>query len=194
MLSILLALALLAKGFGALQPPNPAVAGFTQGCEYKTQPCWFGIEPTVASWDEVIAALEKASFTVSKQMDKATGLTSIEGFNERSNCVVRFNYGGSQAGTGRIILDCPMRLGDYILIAGTPESIASCGSILHYNKGTIALITMTGGARSRALSPQTPINQLLMTRIEYTPPTQWKGYIPLWKYAQNDPYIQRSCS
>lgn len=189
-LAFVLTAALLAKGMGSLQPPNPALAGFTQGCENKPQPCWYGIEPTTASWDEVIAALEGAAFTVSERMDKTTGLTSIEGFHETSGCLARFNYGGSQAGRGRIILDCPMQLGDYILLAGTPETIASCGGILHYNKGTISLTTTADGS----LSPQTMVTQITLTQAQQKSPTAWMGYAPLWKYAEADTYIQKSCA
>ena len=194
MLAFLLVASLAAKGFGSLQPPHPILQGFTQGCEGKPQPCWYGIEPTTASWSEVIHNLKQAAFTVTERMDKVTGLTSIEGFNETSNCSVRFNYGGSQAGGGRIILDCPIQLGDYILIAGAPETIASCGGILHYNKGAISLVTVTNDSPSLALSPQTPVTQMRMTQVEKKPPTAWMGYAPLWKYAQADSYVYKSCA
>ncbi|MCA0456110.1 MAG: hypothetical protein LCI00_19180 [Chloroflexi bacterium] len=70
--------------------------------------------------------------------------------------------GGSQAGRGRISLDCPMPLGDYILLAGTPEMIAACGGILHYNKGTISLTTTTDDS----LSPQTLVTQITLTQVQ----------------------------
>lgn len=34
-----------ARALGTLQPPNPALAGFTEGCEGKPQPCWYGLVP-----------------------------------------------------------------------------------------------------------------------------------------------------
>jgi hypothetical protein len=36
---------LAARALGTTQPPNPALHGFMEGCEGKTQPCWYGIVP-----------------------------------------------------------------------------------------------------------------------------------------------------
>ena len=195
MIAFLLIANLIAKGIGSLQPPNPALQGFTQGCENKPQPCWYGIEPSsVMSLDEIIRNLEKATFVVTQHEDRVTALTSIEGFQRITNCTVYLNYVGPLADVGRITLDCPMMLGDYILMAGTPETIAACGGLLYFDKGTIKLMPITNQTRYWALSPYTSIKRMFVSLTEYNPPTIWIGYAPLWKYAQADIYLHKSCS
>jgi hypothetical protein len=34
-----------ARALGGTQPTHPALRGFTEGCEGKPQPCWYGIVP-----------------------------------------------------------------------------------------------------------------------------------------------------
>lgn len=58
-----------ARAFGTLQPPNPALAGFTEGCEGKPQPCWYGIVPGVTTEAEAISRLELRGFTLFKNTD-----------------------------------------------------------------------------------------------------------------------------
>jgi hypothetical protein len=38
---------LAAPAVGGTQPTHPALWGFTEGCEGKPQPCWYGIVPGV---------------------------------------------------------------------------------------------------------------------------------------------------
>src|SRR5690242_4609279 len=45
--------ALAARTLGASQPPNPALAAFTIGCEDQPQPCWFGVVPGKTTWMEI---------------------------------------------------------------------------------------------------------------------------------------------
>jgi hypothetical protein len=49
---ILLIFSIAAKAVGTLQPPNPALEGFTAGCEDKPFLCWYGIVPGVTSVEE----------------------------------------------------------------------------------------------------------------------------------------------
>jgi hypothetical protein len=48
----LLALNMAARTLGSTEPPNPALEGFTVGCEGKLQPCWYGIVPGVTTVEE----------------------------------------------------------------------------------------------------------------------------------------------
>lgn len=53
------AFSLVARTLGSTQPPNPALRGFTEGCEDKPQPCWYGIVPGVTKREYVITLLAK---------------------------------------------------------------------------------------------------------------------------------------
>jgi hypothetical protein len=46
---ILLTFNIAAMVIGSLQPPNPALRGFIEGCEDKPQPCWYGVVPGVTT-------------------------------------------------------------------------------------------------------------------------------------------------
>jgi hypothetical protein len=59
---IFLGLSLAARALGTTQPPNPALSGFTEGCEDKPQPCWYGIVPGVTNWEDSLPVIEAHGF------------------------------------------------------------------------------------------------------------------------------------
>jgi hypothetical protein len=65
--TIFLALSVTARALGETQPPNPALVGFTIGCEDKPQPCWYGIVPGVTKIVDVPAML--AQHQISAELD-----------------------------------------------------------------------------------------------------------------------------
>lgn len=56
-LALFLVGSIAAKAIGSLQPINPALRGFTEGCEDKPQPCWYGIVPGVTAANNVTEIL-----------------------------------------------------------------------------------------------------------------------------------------
>lgn len=52
-----------ARAIGTLQPPNPALAGFIEGCEGKPQPCWYGIVPGVTTDEDVTRIMLQQGYT-----------------------------------------------------------------------------------------------------------------------------------
>ncbi|MEO8612103.1 MAG: hypothetical protein ABI690_29670 [Chloroflexota bacterium] len=60
---IFLALTLAARALGTTQPPNPALRGFTEGCEDKPQPCWYGIMPGITTVREADHILKDMGYT-----------------------------------------------------------------------------------------------------------------------------------
>jgi hypothetical protein len=59
---IFLALFLIARALGTTQPPNPALNGFTEGCEDKPQPCWYGIVPGMTTEEEANLILQSLAY------------------------------------------------------------------------------------------------------------------------------------
>jgi hypothetical protein len=57
LVAMLMTLSIGAKAVGALQPPNPALRGFVEGCEHKPQPCWYGIVPGITTVQQAIPIL-----------------------------------------------------------------------------------------------------------------------------------------
>ena len=54
---VLVAMSFAARALGSIQPINPALRGFTEGCEDKPQPCWYGIVPGVTDRKQADAVL-----------------------------------------------------------------------------------------------------------------------------------------
>src|SRR5262245_33041521 len=71
---IFLVLSLTARVLGTTQPPNPALRGFTEGCEDKPQPCWYGIVPGVTTAEEAIELLDEQGYVL--DADPATTIFS----------------------------------------------------------------------------------------------------------------------
>jgi hypothetical protein len=61
---VLTATSLAARVMGNTQPLNPALLGFTEGCEDKPQPCWYGIMPGVTTTEEGKQILDAVGYRV----------------------------------------------------------------------------------------------------------------------------------
>src|SRR5262245_5873722 len=55
-------LSLATRALGAGQPPNPALAGFSEDCENLPQPCWFGILPGFTNMGGVARQMDKLGY------------------------------------------------------------------------------------------------------------------------------------
>jgi hypothetical protein len=60
-----LMLSVAARALGNTQQINPALRGFSEGCEAKSQPCWYGIVPGLTDFDTALIILSKNNFRVS---------------------------------------------------------------------------------------------------------------------------------
>lgn len=77
-LTVLLAGSIAAKAIGSLQSPNnPALRGFTEGCEDKPQPCWYGIIPGVTTEEEANQILEKLTYGKSVNIEHMSRYAEI---------------------------------------------------------------------------------------------------------------------
>jgi hypothetical protein len=55
---------LAARALGSTQPPNPILRGFTEDCEGKPQPCWYGIMPSVTTTEAGKKILDAVGYKV----------------------------------------------------------------------------------------------------------------------------------
>ena len=53
---------LIIRILGSTQPINPTLRGFTEDCEDKPQPCWYGIEPGVTTLEAAIVELKQLGY------------------------------------------------------------------------------------------------------------------------------------
>jgi hypothetical protein len=193
LITLFLAISMVAKAIGSLQPINPALRGFIEGCEDKPQPCWYGIVPTVTTLEDAIRNLETANFTVLRQDDKFTGITFLQGTQETTNCSIE-NFQPATESVLTIRFNCPLRLGEFILFSGVPTVMTACGYTLIFDNSIQLLVDEQYQSTQRALSPFTAIGSTLITLKSNNPPTKWMGYAPLWKYSRMDTYFDRRCT
>src|SRR5690554_275096 len=74
-------LTLTSRALGETQPLHPALRGFSEECEDKPQPCWYGIMPGVTTAGEAIARLEAQAYRLSRPQRLADGIFSTELFH-----------------------------------------------------------------------------------------------------------------
>jgi hypothetical protein len=70
-------LSLAARVLGSTQPPNPALRGFTEGCEDKPQPCWYGIVPGVTTVEQAKSLFAEQGYTVREFRDEGHDAVSM---------------------------------------------------------------------------------------------------------------------
>ena len=173
--AIFLALSLVARTLGGTQPPNPALAGFTIGCEGKPQPCWYGIVPGVTTVEEAIVALNQRD-----------DLSRVDNFLFRqlsdSECV--FSLEG--AITSVIIEGCKaVELGDIITWFNEPDYYLS--GRLWFRQGQISVIEEFDGKVCFKLRPKSKVYFMILAEVQNDIPLHsWKGFKPYWWYAKNE--------
>ncbi len=85
---------LIAHAFGATQPPNPVLHGFTEGCEAKPQPCWYGIVPGVTGRLLIPPILAKYGFIEGDNREKSD--TIFQRVEDSNQCKIEMEYTSSQ--------------------------------------------------------------------------------------------------
>lgn len=73
-----LLLSLTTRALGSTQPPNLALRGFTEGCEDKPQPCWYGIVPGVTAKDEVMKLAQNGGYEIPYTLLTQTSVHPLE--------------------------------------------------------------------------------------------------------------------
>jgi hypothetical protein len=130
---IFTALAVIARSIGALQPPNPALRGFIEGCEDKPQPCWYGIVPGVTIAKEAQKILEGLGYAVASTDAEEIYLVSDHSAFCRG---VDIEYSQNEAGITLLLFrQCSnFVLGDLLSLA-LPKQIAG-------SYGKLSIITL----------------------------------------------------
>lgn len=189
LLAIFIALSIAARALGSTQPPNPALRGFTEGCEGKPQPCWYGIVEGIATEEaerilthlgyklDGLGISEGAFHTIiaSSELDCSIRLvTSL-----RTNSVAQMRIHGG---------DC-FTFGDLILAWGNPTGLIARAvkwnevpSII-YDRG---YLFSPWPVTSSILSPYTQFQETLPYQSEpiETRIIQWRGFMPNWRYCR----------
>jgi hypothetical protein len=174
------------RALGYAQPTNPALAGFTTGCEGKLQPCWYGIVPgetTVAEAEVMLAAHEYTLLNVRNGSDIKLRATSA-----LSHCPIDLSMtilSPKELSTiTRITVACEhIKLGDVTPYMGAPHSAKLCFAPAEFQyDNAISLRAQDTFDSFSAFMPVT----LVFRRPSGDPahPNRWHGMMPIWRYKQ----------
>jgi hypothetical protein len=174
---------ILAHLLGQLQPPNPALAGFTQGCEGKPQPCWFGIVPgrtTVIEAQRALAAIPYTYESLDTFGHENETWTLVYG-SSTLRCSVQILHSGTRIGMITITNCEDVRVGDLVTVLGRPNSIRALNLIFHDE--TIRARSQYRDARDNScldLSPYGAVESIQVrqqtSNNAYLQPARWSGF------------------
>jgi hypothetical protein len=186
-----LTLTIAAHVLGSTQPPNPALEGFTVGCEGKPQPCWYGIVPGVTTAHEAKAILTSRGFvsTQTEYPDLVLNTDILSKVDSEFGCDVSIggNLGILRWTQGEmpvelLTVDCPsLTLGDVMLHLGMPDFVEFCGFSVIYVEG----VTLDNNGFRLDTSPHNHV-ELSLWNERYIDGnlSTWHGFAPCWRYRQ----------
>jgi hypothetical protein len=204
---------LAARALGSTQPLNPVLRGFTEGCEDKPQPCWYGIVP------------EKTTFTDSVQimMDRKMSITTSANFGGYIGVTVIVDSIGCEVGLFRSNTDenllvrlsfqncSTLKLGDILNLFGAPYTVGTTLSCdfkpwehlvpmanywMHYPKiGSLSVNAAPDYWKWISPNDLVVSFDVVILRYNFPPPSKWEGFIPFWRYVplHNDQVQTSSC-
>jgi hypothetical protein len=113
---------LAARAVGTTQPTHPALRGFTEGCEGKPQPCWYGIVPGMTSMADGRAGLLRAGYRIDKDSDSTvTFLPPADSM--LTYAAITKQVQSDRIGTAFLWPNGDFRLGDAIFLWGYPSGV-----------------------------------------------------------------------
>lgn len=176
-------LSLFVPVLGAGQPMNITLAGFTEGCEGKSQPCWHGIVPGVTTDREIKNILESRGY----QLKMAISVTDPNRFLFALKTDPRCKFTADLDPTDNTayfltISPCnSIPIGDFIRKYGFPEGICVIHDdweFIYANHSMTLLLSGEG-----AFSPYSVIEAVYLYRIPGKSNRLWNGFIPFSRYT-----------
>ncbi len=181
---------LAARALGSLQPANPALRGFTEGCEDKPQPCWYGIVPGVTTFTEANSVLMRYGFEFGQNLRESRHLVA-------ETCNVFFVPSSSGDVIANLTFtDCKsIRWGEMMRHFGTPDMLLICHDYIppkpyySYKSGlNVRIDDVFGGDYWATPFDHVSGFEMFLPTSVYTDDFEfrnpWLGFMPTWKYTQ----------
>jgi hypothetical protein len=166
LLVIFAAAALAARIAGGAQPTHPALRGFSEGCEGKPQPCWYGILPGVTDTAAIDSALAAHDFPV-RQGERGDEVVVASG---ASGCAVNIGLSKGnprQTTWNRIYFtDCTgLVVGDMLPLMGEAGVAAwdTCGQSITLYYPSASMRVFTNHQPMRVFDPTLPVIAFIIT-------------------------------
>jgi hypothetical protein len=189
LVAILLTGSIAAKSIGSLQPINPALKGFVEGCEDKPQPCWYGIVPGNTMTKEAEIILTDLEY-IADVAETRTIYVRNEDFTPSLVYIDQSRRYPSGIVAGIIIeLKERVQFADIMLMFGSPSHLVmGYGSMaVSFQDELVYAHSLKYPATSRP-NPFMTVTSVTLSAFSLTPMLEtWHGFIPLWRYCQIEP-------
>ncbi len=195
-IAALTVLSTAASAIGSIQAPNPALAGFTEGCADKPDPCWYGIIPGVTTLDEGAAILANLQFVFSEKTLLNTEFSSANYRNENFPCVqIEFGILSEQPD---VIADLSVdycdrvTIGDFVNALGDPDNLNLSGLNYDHEQFNVSPTyrSAPGSNYCQSLMPEGHVQAFSLgffypvLRKEPDTAYTWHGMLPYGVYVQ----------
>jgi hypothetical protein len=188
------ALTMAARALGITRPFNPALAGFSEGCQDKPQPCWHGIVPGVTPMEEAEATLIRQGYRIDRPNEgggEAIRVTSdfqctvILYGDHLTKEVDFFDFRG----------DCDLRLGDMLAFLGVPDFVSAWVVLstippkLYYtHRGVVITLKSCCSTHLQDYFMYVSFYSGIYSPVSSDPYLiRWHGLILNWRYCQLEP-------
>ena len=185
MLAVML-VSLAARVVGGAQPPNPALAGFTAGCEGKPQPCWHGVVPGQTTAGEQDRLMQDRHFA---PIGDGGLIASYQNTTGSPYDCQRIIIMRTQDGTGQIIVQEVILTQCYTIQSGHIMSLFRLPAVLSiktpifiYDQGVVSAEFTPSERWYR--SPFEPVENIRLRARHNALIHGWHGFVPPWRYCQ----------
>lgn len=194
LVAIFIALNIAARALGSTQPPNPALRGFTEGCEGKPQPCWYGIVSGITDGFTAETILRQNGYELQSKFNIGMYQLQAELISQKQ-CKTYLTFDSSKPRIVSSIEIDPCRklfLGDVLIFWGFPDWMSYCpGRVVelnfYYNNGFHLHPYYTRS--SSFISSLFVLDTIRLSRFDLATNDMyiagWGGHAPSWRYARN---------
>lgn len=169
----------VAQAFGKQQSPNPALSGFTDGCQNTRQSCWYGVLVNQTRVSDAWNILQGQNYFLASSLSTEASERSTPA-DQNLQCGIYFIY--EYRTVNGLIVKCKnLLLGEWLNKFGMPDAVGQYHDVLYYQGEVAMRLKITG-----ALRPNAQIVEFMFPvphpyrESQYT----WQGFAPRWRYCQ----------
>lgn len=188
--SLLTLTSLTARALGSMQQPNPTLRGFTDGCEGKPQPCWYGIVPGASQFSEARKWVQSWNSQEYREIESTAtfdvNTRTIGSRYSAGSCYTFFHSTQPSTVVDYIeVSDCPdLKLGDLINQFGIPKKIQFRNGVW----GKINEFSFILNDERVGFNPRTKLRAFNFPSTDDTTLFfNWHGFSSHWRYCQFEP-------
>lgn len=189
LLTLFLTIAIAAKAVGSLQPINPAMRGFIEGCEDKPQPCWYGIVLNSTTIENAHVLTELNCVSNQGTFDSRLGFVLHYACNINSP-IYQIDIGQPLDLSSSKIPSVTawvtnVTVGDFVNYFGEPKQVdvdffLYGGVFLDFGQNIYGYVDEPLGN----VDLKSEVSNYSVGMVSSNVTLDWRGFIPMWRYCQ----------